>query len=52
MDTSLPKYPFEATLNEIIEAPDGYIDAVFSSLQSEFLTLPKGAGFVDYVLFE
>ena len=32
--------------------PDSYVDAVFSCLESEFLTMPKGAGFVDYPLFE
>ncbi len=34
------------------ETPDSYVDAVFSCLESEFLTMPKGAGFVDYPLFE
>jgi hypothetical protein len=29
-----------------------YVDAVFSDLQSEFLTLPKGPGFVEYPTFE
>jgi hypothetical protein len=48
----MPKYPFEVGLDEILLAPDSYVDAVFSCLESEFLTMPKGAGFVDYPLFE
>ena len=46
------KYPFEVDLEEILKEPDQYVDAVFSCLESEFLTMPKGAGFVDYPLFE
>jgi hypothetical protein len=46
------KYPFEAEFNEIVAAPDAFIAAVFSSLASEFLTMPKGEGFVDYSAFE
>ena len=46
------KYPFEAEFSEIVAAPDPFITAVFSSLASEFLTMPKGEGFVDYPAFE
>jgi hypothetical protein len=46
------KYPFEADLQEILTSPDGFVDAVFSSLESEFLILPKGPGFIDYPAFE
>lgn len=46
------KYPFEAEFSEIVAAPDPFIAAVFSSLASEFLTMPKGEGFVDYPVFE
>lgn len=46
------KYPFEASLDEIEANPEPYIDAVFSSLESEFLVLPKGDGFLDYPQFE
>jgi hypothetical protein len=48
----MPKYPFEVGLEEILQAPDSFVDAVFSCLESEFLTMPKGVGFVDYPLFE
>lgn len=45
-------YPFEASANEIEKNPDSYVDAVFSSLESEFLVMPKGPGFIDYPIFE
>lgn len=46
------KYPFEAELSEIEASPEPFVSAVFSSLASEFLMLPKGDGFVDYAAFE
>jgi hypothetical protein len=46
------KYPFEADFGEILAAPEPFISEVFSSLASEFLTMPKGEGFVDYPAFE
>ena len=46
------KYPFEASFREIMQNPEPFIDAVFSSLESEFLTIPKGIGFIEYPVFE
>ena len=46
------KFPFEATLEEIKANPDPYISSVFSCLESDFLTMPKGKGFVEYPVFE
>jgi hypothetical protein len=46
------KYPFEAGLQEILSTPDEFVTAVFSSLESEFLLLPKGQGFIEYPAFE
>lgn len=46
------KYPFEADLQEILSNPDEFVQAVFASLESEFLLLPKGPGFIDYTSFE
>ena len=45
-------FPFEASLDDILKDPDRYVDAVFSCLESEFLVMPKGAGFVEYPVFE
>jgi len=45
-------YPFEVSFETIIKNPDSYVDVLFSSLESEFLVMPKGAGFIEYQLFE
>ncbi|HOV85751.1 MAG TPA: hypothetical protein PLM79_05270 [Syntrophobacteraceae bacterium] len=46
------KFPFEASLQEIQENPDPFVSAVFSCLESEFLLMPKGSGFIEYPVFE
>jgi len=46
------KYPFEASFDEVQSNLDTFVSVVFSSLESEFLILPKGSGFVDYCEFE
>lgn len=48
----MPKFPFEVSLEEIFRDSESYVDAVFSCLESEFLVMPKGAGFVEYPVFE
>jgi len=48
----MPKYPFEAPFDEILRDAEAYIDAVFSCLESEFLVMPEGVGFVEYPVFE
>lgn len=45
-------YPFEVPLYKIFQDPEKYVNAVFSCLESEFLVMPKGDGFVDYPVFE
>lgn len=42
------KYPFEASEKEVLTKPEAFVDAVFSSLASEFLIMPKGEGFLEY----
>jgi len=48
----MAKFPFEATPDEILRDPDPFVDAVFSCLESEFLIMPKGPGFLEYPVFE
>jgi hypothetical protein len=48
----MPTFPFEVGIDEILKNPEQYVDAVFSCLESEFLVMPKGPGFVDYPTFE
>lgn len=46
------KFPFEADFEEIRANPDVYVSSVFSCLESDFLTMPKGNGFIEYPVFE
>jgi len=48
----MPTFPFEVRFEDILKDPEGYVDAVFSCLESEFLIMPKGAGLVEYPVFE
>ncbi len=48
----MTKFPFEVPLDELEANLDEYVSAVFSCLESEFLVLPKGTGFIDYAVFE
>ena len=44
--------PFEVPYTEIEANIEDYVDEVFSTLKSGFMTLPKGEGFIDYSTFE
>ncbi len=46
------QYPFEVPYAEIEANVDVFIDAVFHTLQSSFLLLPRGPGFVTYRDFQ
>ncbi|MHB8908396.1 MAG: PDDEXK family nuclease [Syntrophales bacterium] len=52
MENWTTKYPFELPYSEVQADLDTYVDAVFSCLESEFLVMPKGIGFIDYPVFE
>ena len=45
-------FPFEVGFDEVQSDLDTYVDAVFGYLESEFLVMPKGDGFVEFPLFE
>ena len=45
-------FPFEVDFDELCADLDSYIDAVFECLESEFLVMPKGKGFVEFPVFE
>ncbi|GHG22413.1 hypothetical protein [Paracoccus aerius] len=44
--------PFEVSFAEIEQNIELYVDEVFSTLQSDFMTMPKGEGFLEYPIFE
>jgi len=50
--TIKPLYPFEVTYEEVEANLDTFVSAVFETLQSSFMLLPRGAGFVDYSDFQ
>ena len=45
-------FPFEVGFDEVRSNLDAFVDAVFECLESEFLVMPKGAGFVEFPAFE
>ena len=45
-------FPFEVGFDELQSDLDAHVDAVFGSLESEFLVIPKGKGFVEFPVFE
>lgn len=46
------QFPFEVEFEEVQTNPDIYVDAVFGCLESEFLVMPKGNGFVEFRAFD
>ncbi|MGH8584611.1 MAG: hypothetical protein ACREWG_17965 [Gammaproteobacteria bacterium] len=45
-------FPFEVAFSEVEASLDAFVDSLFGALQSEFMTLPKGEGFIEYPVFE
>ncbi|MBN1137816.1 MAG: hypothetical protein JXM73_14605 [Anaerolineae bacterium] len=50
--TPQTKYPFKVPYAEIEANVDAFVDTVFGTLQSSFLLLPRGPGFVFYPDFQ
>jgi len=50
--TKTTRFPFEVLYAEIEADVDPFINAVFDTLQSSFLVLPRGPGFVTYPAFQ
>jgi hypothetical protein len=45
-------FPFEADFQHVQANLDSYVNEVFGCLESEFLIMPKGPGFVEFPVFE
>ena len=45
-------FPFEVPRDRLEADLDAFVDAIFSTLESEFLVLARGDGFVTYPVFE
>jgi hypothetical protein len=48
----MTRFPFEVPFEQIQASIDEYVSTIFSTLESEFLILPKGLGFIEYPVFE
>lgn len=48
----MPVYPFEVSFAQVQSNLDEFAAVVMDSLQSDFLVLPKGKGFVEYAVFQ
>lgn len=46
------RFPFEVPFVEVETNVDEFVTSIFSCLESEFLVMPKGLGFIDYPVFE
>ena len=46
------KQPYLATTSEIEHDLEAYVDAVYASLESQFLVLPRGRSFIEYPRFQ
>lgn len=44
-------YPFQVSFEELQSNTAVYVERVFESLESDFLTMPRGSGFVDPEVF-
>lgn len=49
---SIPRYPFEATEQQLFSNIDLYVDNFVGSVQSFFMVMPKGSGFLDFPRFQ
>lgn len=45
-------FPYEVDFSEVEADLDTYVDAVFGALESGFLVMPKGDGFVEFPVFD
>ena len=45
------RLPFEVAPQELLQDIDAYVDRVFRALESDFLFMPQGDGFVDFEAF-
>jgi len=51
-ERAMPSYPFEVPFEKVQANLDDFAAVVMDSLQSDFLVLPKGKGFVEYAVFQ
>ena len=52
MERVSENFPFKAEFSGIQADLDPYVNSIFSCLESEFLIMPKGQGFIEFAVFE
>jgi hypothetical protein len=52
MEKVSEKFPFNVEFSKIQADPEPYVNSIFSCLESEFLIMPKGQGFIEFSVFE
>lgn len=52
MGVNQMRFPFEVTFTDLTADLEPFVSSVFSCLVSDFLMMPKGAGFLEYPIFE
>ena len=52
MGRMVAMFSFEVPVEQVRANIDEYVSAIFSTLESEFLILLKGRGFIEYAVFE
>jgi hypothetical protein len=52
MERAMATFSFEVPFDHVQANIDEYVSAIFSSLESEFLIVPRGLGFIEYAVFE
>jgi len=50
--TPTTRYPFEVPYTEVEASVDEFVNIIFDTLQSSFMLLPQGPGFVPYPEFQ
>jgi len=45
-------FPFEVDFDDVQANLDAYVDEIFGCLESEFLVMPKGPGFIEFPTFD
>lgn len=46
------RFPFEVEYSEMIQDMEPYVSAVFASLESDFMNMPRGKGFIEFSVFD
>jgi len=52
MGVKMMIFPFEVDCKDLVQDIEPYVSAIFSSLESDFMAMPRGQGFIEFPVFE